>query len=373
MIVLKLFSTGNAVRILQNTLRKLGFYSGSIDGIFGYRTLTAVKNFQYDFGLNVDGIVGPTSWDALLPFAYIVPTTIDYPSAVMFDNLYYLKLVYPFLDISNMGYSVLGTNIPVIKIGNGSKEVFYSASIHANEWITSVVLMRFLDDYARAFVLDTDIWGVPAKDIYNSVSIYIAPMINPDGVNLVTGAFSPGSIPYSRAQSIANNFPDIPFPSGWKANIQGVDLNLQFPAGWENAKEIKFAQGFTKPAPRDFVGSAPLVAPEAISLYNFTLAHSFSLILAYHTQGEVIYWKYDGFLPNNSLYIGEHLARASGYLLDNTPVESSFAGYKDWFIQTYNLPGYTIEAGLGENPLPISQFSQIYSDNLGILVLAAIL
>ena len=62
-----------------------------------------------------------------------------------------------------------------------------------------------------------------------------------------------------------------------------------------------------------------------------------------------------------------------GYLLAETPYNSSFAGYKDWFIQDFNKPGYTIEAGLGENPLPISQFEQIYNDNLGILVLGSVL
>ena len=63
----------------------------------------------------------------------------------------------------------------------------------------------------------------------------------------------------------------------------------------------------------------------------------------------------------------------SGYRLENTPYNSSFAGYKDWFIQNYNRPGFTIEAGLGVNPLPISGFDKIYHDNLGILVLGAIL
>lgn len=117
-----------------------------------------------------------------------------------------------------------------------------------------------------------------------------------------------------------------------------MDLNLQFPANWEKAKEIKFEQGFTSPAPRDFVGSAPLVAPEAIALYRFTLSHNFRLILAYHTQGRVIYWRYLDFLPPASYYIGEHFANSSGYELENTPFASSFAGYKDWFIQNYNLP-----------------------------------
>ena len=63
----------------------------------------------------------------------------------------------------------------------------------------------------------------------------------------------------------------------------------------------------------------------------------------------------------------------AGYLLANVPYNSSFAGYKDWFIQDYNKPGFTIEAGLGNNPLPISQFDKIYHDNLGILILGATL
>ena len=152
----------------------------------------------------------------------------------------------------------------------------------------------------------------------------------------------------------------------------GVDLNLQFPALWGKAKEIKYAQGFNKPAPRDFVGFGPLTEPESLAIYNFTLSHNFSLILSYHSQGEVIYWQFQDYNPPRSLEIGEKLSQASGYSLEETPFNSSFAGYKDWFIQNYNKPGYTIEVGIGENPLPISQFDEIYNDNLGILVLSAV-
>ena len=152
-----------------------------------------------------------------------------------------------------------------------------------------------------------------------------------------------------------------------------MDLNLQFPAGWEQARQIKFSQGFTTPSPRDFVGFGPLTEPESLAIYNFTLLHNFSLILAYHTQGMVIYWQFQDYNPPNSLTIGRQFERVSGYTLEETPFNSSFAGYKDWFIQNYNKPGYTVEVGEGINPLPISQFNKIYQDNLGILVTAAIL
>ncbi|HIT71909.1 MAG TPA: hypothetical protein IAD08_08395 [Candidatus Scatovivens faecipullorum] len=165
----------------------------------------------------------------------------------------------------------------------------------------------------------------------------------------------------------------LSFLCGWYIlKPTGIDLNLQFPAGWAEAKEIKYAQGFDKPAPRDFVGYGPLTAPEAVALYNFTLQHNFSLMITYHTQGRVIYYQYQEQTPPNSKEIAEKFAEVSGYTAEEVPRNSSFAGYKDWFILYYNRPGFTIEVGLGTNPIPISQFAGIYRENLGILVLGMV-
>lgn len=117
----------------------------------------------------------------------------------------------------------------------------------------------------------------------------------------------------------------------------------------------------------------PLTAPESIALYNFTLANNFRLVIAYHTQGQEIYWQFQNYSTQEAKNIGNIFAEVSGYTLAEVPFASSFAGYKDWFLQQYRRPGYTIEAGLGQNPLPISQFNKIYNDNLGILVVGAVL
>ena len=114
--------------------------------------------------------------------------------------------------------------------------------------------MKFLADYCYTYVNNLTIYGYSARELYENTTIYIMPMINPDGVNLVTGEILPNSSLYSNTTLIAQNYPNIPFPNGCKANIRGVDLNLQFPAGWNEARRIKFSQGFTSPAPRDFVG-----------------------------------------------------------------------------------------------------------------------
>lgn len=145
---------------------------------------------------------------------------------------------------------------------------------------------------------------------------------------------------------------------------------MQFPAEWQLAREIKFNQGFVRPAPRDFVGYGPLTEPEALSLYNYTLAHDFKLILSYHTQGEIIYWRYLDFEPTGAEELGKEFARISTYTLDDEKETNSYAGYRDWYISKYDRPGYTIETGKGQNPLSITQFEKIYKDNIGILVTA---
>lgn len=303
----------------------------------------------------------------------IVNTKDPYNYSKLREDIKKLKGKYPFLQVETIGESVQKRQIQSIRIGTGSNEVMYSASIHANEYITTTVLMQFIEDFCEAYIKDMDIFEHNPKMIFNSSSIYIVPMLNPDGVDLVTGNVKENTDDYNHYKEIADQFSSIPFPSGWKANYNGVDLNLQFPARWNEAKEIKFAQGFNKPAPRDFVGFGPLTEPEALAIYNFTLMHNFRLILAYHTQGEVIFWKYSDFMPQDSEEVGKIFSKVSGYTLSTTPYESANAGLKDWFIQQYNRPGYTIEAGLGTNPLPMSQFDKIYSDNIGILVLGSII
>ena len=143
----------------------------------------------------------------------IVPTNVNYNYSLMSQNLTTLNRTYPFLNIQTVGNSVLGKNIYVVKLGKGTKKVFYSASIHANEWITSVLLMKFIEDYCIAYNNNSRLYGYSVRRLFNSVSIYIMPMVNPDGVDLVTGNLNKASIAYLNALNISREFPDIPFPS----------------------------------------------------------------------------------------------------------------------------------------------------------------
>lgn len=420
MIILTYGSKGPQVNLLQSALNRGNYGPINVDGIFGRATERAVKLFQHSNDLAATGIVNETTLAKLTPLitgydAYTVQagdtfytiaqkfktttesiatanpeldplmlipgTSITVPlnTDIVFTDIPFTSEVlsyatdgltrrYPFIENEIIGHSVLGTPLTALKIGSGSRKVFFNASHHANEWITTPVLMKFLEEYAKAYAENKHICCRSAAELFENSTLYIVPMVNPDGVDLVTGLIEKGSDAYNGALTL--NRGEFRFPDDWKANINGVDLNLQYPAGWEQAKEIKFSQGYTEPGPRDFVGSAPLDQPESYAMAQYTIRESFDITLSYHTQGEVIYWQYLDYTPDDSYRIGLCLSNMSGYPLEDTPYNSGFAGYKDWFIYKFGNPGYTIEAGSGINPLPLSQFDRIYQDNRCMLSLA---
>ena len=302
----------------------------------------------------------------------IVDTGVPITSASCERMIRQIVETYPFCRTELLGSTAFQRPLRTLVIGTGKRKVLYTAAHHANEWITALVLLKYAEELAQAMENDSEIGGVRARDIAQTATIYMLPMVDPDGVDLVVGALQEEDVGYAIAARISKDYPQIPFPDGWKANLLGTDLNLNYPAGWLMAREIKFSQGFISPAPRDFVGRAPLNQLETQALAGYTEYLDPALVLAYHSQGQEIYWQFMNYEIPGARELGEQFAQASGYTLAETPYNSAFAGYKDWFIQQFRRPGYTIEVGRGENPLPLSQFDEIYKDNVGILNLAAL-
>ena len=415
-------SSGPDVRVVQSLLNRIGYNAGPVDGIFGSGTYQAVTAFQTNNSLVPDGIVGPATWavldrllrgydtytvrpgDTLYQIARAYYTSVDAiitanpgidPNVIMVGQrlvipygidvvtldvaptyeivqrqIEGLKARYPFLETGSIGRSVMGRELYYIRLGTGPREVSYNASHHANESITTPVLMKFAENYAKAYAAQGSIQGYDIRELYNLTSIYLVPLVNPDGGDLV--AYWPNYDDPAFANAARLNRTGLPLPSVWKANIRGVDLNLNYPADWEKEKEEELEQGITGPAPRDYGGEAPLSEPESRAMADFTRAHNFRIVIAYHTQGEVIYWQFKDYAPPVALTIANQFAAITGYAVEAGTPEAAYAGYKDWFLQEFRRPGYTFEAGWGVNPIPLSQLPSIYQENEGALLLGAV-
>lgn len=423
MRILREGSRGPAVQLLQLALNRAEMGALSLDGRFGPATGAALRAFQARMGLRPDGVAGALTHRALLPWYTgflrhrvrrgdsfwsisrlygaelqavmaanpalapeslpvgaeltvplpfpVVPTEIDCCSELVEYCVEGLVARYPFIRAGSVGRSALGKPLRSLTLGQGVNRVLYNAGHHANEWITTPVLLRFAEELGKAAVSGGALLGTDAAEILDYATISLIPAVNPDGMDLVTGELTAGR-EFENARRLAAQYPRFPFPRGWKANIRGIDLNLQYPAGWEQARANKFAEGIVSPAPADFVGTAPLEAPESRAVYDYTRRFDPALTLSLHTQGEVIYWKYRDVEVPGAERIAALFADLSGYAAEETPFASGFAGYKDWFIQDYVRPGYTLELGRGVNPLPISDFDAICERVRGILVLGAL-
>lgn len=422
-MILKINSQGTDVKEIQSLLKKIGYDQGPIDGIYGEKTAESIRKFQKDNNLPSDGIIGPKTYAKLLEFLKgydiyyikkgdtpwkiaqkyytsiqkiltanpglnpenlktgqeiivpygidIVDTNIDYTYKIMQRNIAGLKKRYPFIEVGIAGKSVLGRNLYYIKLGKGKNNVLYNGAHHALEWITSPLLVKFVENFSKAYSSGQKIRGYDLNKIWNNSSIYIIPMVNPDGIDLVLNGLNTANPYYD--QLIKWNKGNKDFSKTWQANNKGVDLNHNYPAKWQESKENEPKYGVYGPGPTRYSGPSPLSEPESQTLVNFVKKHNFRLTLAYHSQGQIIYWNFDNLATNEDKKIGEAFSKVSSYKLAETYGIASYAGFKDWFILKYKKPGYTIEVGKGKNPLPIEQFDMIYNNNEELLLLASLI
>lgn len=285
-------------------------------------------------------------------------TKKPYSSDELYDDLAKLENMYPFIKRNIIGYSVLGKPIVEVMIGNGPKKIHMNGSFHANEWITTSIMMHWLHEYLELVSKNSSDKEQGMIALYKNTSLSFVPMVNPDGVDLVLKGI-PDVTEYEAALLQMNDL-SIDF-SQWKANIRGIDLNNQYPVNWEIEKQRKIPKA---PAPRDYPGDAPLTEPEAIALAELVEKANFDRVLAFHTQGEEIYWGYLRKEPEEAEHIVKEFEKLSGYKAVRDI--DSHAGFRDWYVNKWRKPGFTIELGNGVNPLPFDQFDEIYKKSKGI-------
>lgn len=281
-----------------------------------------------------------------------------------------LCIMYPFVEHGSIGKSVMGKDLYYIRLGNGKNKVLYVGVHHSLEWLTGALLTRFAKDYAIAYATDTKLCNVNIRKLYKETSIFIVPMLNPDGVELVANGIN-NKNPYHK--HILHICPDLDYSSVWQANIRGVDLNHNYDAKWHYAQMAEIESGIYKAGPTRYGGMYPHSEPETFSLVNFTIGLDFNLAIAYHSQGEEIFYDFEGSCPDGALKIADKISKLTGYSLSVPEKIASYGGFKDWFIYRFNRPAYTIEIGKGVNPIGFDQLNDIIEKNYPAILYAAII
>ncbi|MNO44900.1 Gamma-D-glutamyl-L-diamino acid endopeptidase 1 [compost metagenome] len=284
-----------------------------------------------------------------------------YSYSIMQRDIEKLASAYPeLISYETLGQTKYGRELWAIKIGRGESVLFLNGSHHAREWMTTTLLMKMIDTYAAAYYNNADISKYNIRDLLDKVTIWIVPMVNPDGVTLsqqgTAGLSSSLAKTLKQYNGNSTNF------NRWKANMQGLDLNRQYPANWS---QIRNSKGY--PWYQNYKGTKPAQAVEVQMMMDFTHKIDPEYTIAYHSSGEILFWHFNTSSKNvaRDKSIAADLSKLTGYSLVKPEKNPSGGGYKDWFIQEFGRPGFTIEIGeyAGERSLPLSAFNVIWAEN----------
>ncbi len=282
--------------------------------------------------------------------------------------IYALRGRYRFLDVFPIGQSVLERDIWALRLGNGRERVLYAAAVHGQEWITALLVLRLCEEMCEALRLGRSLAGLDLRRAMADRSLLMVPLVNPDGVDIARyGADAAGRYRPTVAALMHSD------GRGWQANARGVDINHNFNAGWEKLQEMERKKCIFGPAPTQWGGAAPHSEPETRALVRLCEQQDLRYAIALHTQGEEIYWRYGDATPPQARMMADVLATLSGYTVADPEGLASHGGFKDWFIQHYRRPAFTVECGKGKNPLPVEDMEGIYRQLAEMLVVGALL
>lgn len=279
---------------------------------------------------------------------------------------------YPFLRSAVAGHSLLGRELPLVTLspaGDPIRErVLIAAAFHGQEWLTALCALRLCEEMCLALKSGVSLCGIPLERALRGRQILFLPMVNPDGVQIAL---------YGSAT--AGNYADFVREHGgdthglWQANARGVDINHNFNAGWQEMQALAEKNGKDRPGARQYCGPSPESEPETRAVTDLCRLHHFRHVVALHSQGEEIYWRYGEYTPPQSRMIAQVLGAASGYTVADPTGMASHGGFKDWFIACFHRPGFTIELGRGVNPLPLTDFESTYKKAREMLLLSLLL
>ncbi len=266
---------------------------------------------------------------------------------------------YPFLTTTELGKSILGRSIPCLTLGNGRRSVLYVGAHHGMEWITSILLLRFVNELCQAIEDQKKICKISLKLLLEQYTLIVIPMLNPDGVEYQIHGVEESNPLFVRALSMNGGNSDF---SRWQANARGVDLNHNYNAGFREYKQLEAEQSIPCGAPTRYSGQEPESEPEVRALCDYIrFQKELRLVLTLHTQGEEIFYKSRGAFVSGTYPAISKIAELTGYSLSVADGLAAYGGLTDWCLQKLGIPALTLECGKGVNPLPLSDYGTIYS------------
>ncbi|MBQ4592353.1 MAG: hypothetical protein IJB20_10000 [Clostridia bacterium] len=257
-----------------------------------------------------------------------------------------LAVRHPSLEVSGLGTSVLDRPIPVVTIGHDphSRSILYLGGIHPTDVMTPAVLLRFVSDYADALENGGRLYNVSLPYLYESRTIRVIPMLNPDGYEIRR---------YGAAEEVVRDRLLKQNGSGdfrtWRGNARGVDL-------WRNFTECpEKITDDEEICPQGTAGLSPGSEPEISALCNFLrIMDETAAVLSLHMDGNRLRYFTGDHYPARSRTLARLLARMTGCSPEPLPQVPADSGgsLTDWFIRECGRPAFEFGCLTDETIVP---------------------
>ncbi len=253
----------------------------------------------------------------------------------------------PRAECFEIGHSVLGRSIECFKIGNGRGRVALFGAHHALESITSNVLYAFVYIMLTGKGRETIVGDCDRGLFLSMYSYFVAPCVNPDGVELRYHGEGDTLLSSRQRRMSGGDY------SAWQANARGVDLNHNYDFGFAEYKRLENERGIL-PGATLYSGEYPESEPESRAVAAAVRALAPKAVLTLHSQGEEIF-----FSPASAHRTAKRLSELTGYQLSAPSGTAAYGGLTDYTGGALGVPSFTLEVGVGKNPLPESSVPHV--------------
>ena len=266
------------------------------------------------------------------------------------------------LSYFQIGSSVQGTPILAVELGCGSTKILVQGTHHAREAINTILLLDQINYMVNLYNNPAIVCGINIRELLNRVTFVFVPLVNPDGADLVLN----GKEFICKEYQSKDYLQKESFLS-WKSNINGVDLNRNYPTSSPSTDLAK------SPGSEGYPGPYCFSEPETYALKVLTECYNFNGTISYHSSGEEIYWYFNQIDENRDLIIAKSIALLTGYKLIPKEESTTGNGYKDWFIENYQKPSLTIEVSpyVGPTIVLAENYYVIFQKNINVPIVFA--
>ena len=262
---------------------------------------------------------------------------------------------FPFIKSEIIGRSHYGRKIMSYSIGNTKEQILFCGAINATDSIITYILFNFLENLCNSIKSGDNLSEINVERFLKRRGLVIIPCINPDGVEIV----GHGAVSSGRYEKFVQNMCEGD-SSNWKANANGIEINSNFEIEYNKIKNKK------EETQSNLLHTHS--EPETRAIINLCREKNIRHAISFNCKKQEISYNFGYKTLPRAKIMANIMAKSSGYALHNTAGDNKAIGFKEWFMEEFKKPAFTV--GVGEDNI---SYEGLYNQLEEMMILSLII